>query len=113
VKHPDTPGVEVQGIVVLVDVLVVVVVLVEVLVVLVEVGGRTIGCGSPQWASEHVGASPSPTSVTRHTLLGSAQCENGRISRSQSVGTSQRGPRGSTHRHPAKSVNTLRRACTA
>jgi NADH-quinone oxidoreductase subunit G len=68
-KQPDTPGVEVQGIVVLVEVLVVVVMLVEVLVLVEDVGGGMIGSGSPQWASVHVGASPSPTSITRHTLV--------------------------------------------
>jgi hypothetical protein len=113
VKQPDTPGVDVQGIVVLVVVLVVAVVLVEVLVLLVVVGGGMTGCGSPQCASEHVGASPSPTNVTRQVLVGSAQCENGSTSRSHPVGISQRGPVGSTHTHPEKTVNSFRKACAA
>jgi hypothetical protein len=123
VKQPDTPGVDVQRIVVRVDVLVdvdVLDVLVVVSVVLVPfvdivvvvVGGRTIGCGSPQWASEQVGSSP-PTTVTRQTLAGSAQCECGRTLSSQSVGISHRGPRGSTQMHPANRVNSCTVACTA
>jgi hypothetical protein len=114
VKQPDTPGVDVQRIVVVVEVLVDVDVLVVVLVVLevVVVGGRMIGSGSPQWASEQVEASAS-SSVMRHTLEGSAQCENGSTARSQSVGISHRGPRGSTHTQPANRVNPCTVACAA
>jgi hypothetical protein len=62
VKQPDVPGVDVQRIVVLVEVLVLLVVLVvlvfevlvllDVLVLVVLVGRGTMGSGSPQWASE-------------------------------------------------------------
>jgi hypothetical protein len=117
VKQPDTPGGDVQGIVVLVEVLVlllvlVVLVLFVVLELVVVLGGSTMGSGSPQWASEQVGSSAS-SSATRHTLVGSAQCENGNTPRSQSAGISHRGPRGSTHTHPANTVTSLKRACTA
>jgi hypothetical protein len=128
VKQPDTPGVDVQSVVVVVEVLVevlvdvlelfdvlVLLVLFRVLVDVVLVGGRTMGRGSPQWASEQETSSGSvpASTVTRHTLVGSAQCENGNMSRSQSVGISHRGPRGSTQIHPANTLKPCRVAWAA
>jgi hypothetical protein len=108
------PGADTQGIVVLVEVLVVLVVLVELLDEVVLDGGKMTGSGSPHWASAHETSSPSgPTSVRRHTLAGSAQCVNGIRSRSHSLGMSQRGPRGSTHMHPAKKVMSVKVAWNA
>jgi hypothetical protein len=80
----------------------------------VEVVGTTSDSGSPQWASEQLTVwSASTSSATRHVFAGSAQWENGSTVMSQSVGIAQRGPRGSTQRHPAKNWNPLAWACTA
>jgi hypothetical protein len=123
-KQPDTLGVDTHGsvvVVLLVEVLVELLVLLELVVrvvglvvevvwvvSVVEVVGTMSGSGSPQWASEQLVVSPSPTSsATRHVLDGSAQWENGNTAMSQSVGISHRGSRGSTQIHPEKNSNPL------
>jgi hypothetical protein len=100
----------VQGTVVLVVLEVVDDVLVDVdVLVLVLVDVDVVnGTGTPQWASEQVGPSGFSTLsiVTRQVSDGSAQCMNGTVSRLHSPGaTSQRGALGSTHKHPAKTVD--------